>query len=223
MVGFVVAMEVEARPLLEKMEIRESFKLTSRHCLAGKLYGKEAALIISDIGKVNAASATQALLSKFPQIDKIVNYGVAGAVNPALKICDICAVEKVLQYDFDLSAIDDVPVGYIQNLKRQYIHSDAALFEKVFAVLGKRAVVATADRFSAKDEEARFVRSLGADMREMELGAIAHVCCLNNVPFVGIKAVSDTAEGDASADFKENLTRSCRSIEEYLPKIMEAL
>ena len=223
MIGFVVAMEIEAQPLIEKMDEKEEFTLSSRKCFLGKMFGKDAGLIISDIGKVNAGSAAQAIIGKFPQIDKIVNIGVAGAVNPALKICDICVIERVLQYDFDLTAIDDVPVGYIQNIKRQYIYSDKTLFESMMSIFKRSAVVATADRFSTKEEDARLVRELGADMREMELGAIAHVCCLNDMPFISIKAISDTAEGDASADFKENLLKSTRCIEKYLQEMVEAL
>ena len=38
---------------------------------------------------------------------------------------------------------------------------------------------------------------------EMEGGAIAQICCQNEVPFVIIRAISDKADGSAEMDFTE--------------------
>lgn len=223
MTGLIFAMETEALPFLNLLNTNKQFILAGKKCFKGEIYGCDVCLIISDIGKVNAASAAQSLITRFPEIDRIVNIGVTGAVSPQLKICDICVAEKTLQYDFDVSAIDNVPVGYIQNLKQQYIYSDKKLYGSLMALFNRSVTVATADRFSAKKEEADFILSLGADVRDMELGAIAQVAALNNIPFASLKSISDTAEGDASADFKENLKKSTECFIPYTEKIFEII
>ena len=223
MLGFVIAMEIEAQPLLNLLNTNKQFSLAGKKCFKGELFNNDVTVIISEIGKVNAGSATQALITRFPEIDRIINIGVAGAVNPELKICDICIVEKTLQYDFDVTAIDSVPLGYIQNIKQQYIYSDKKLYGNLFPLFNRSVTVATADRFSNQKSEADLIKTLGGDIRDMELGAIAQVCLLNQIPFASIKSISDTAEGDASADFKENLLKSSACIEKHLEKIFEVI
>lgn len=219
MVGIVIAMEEEASPLLQLMKIKESIFLGGKSCRSGTLCRVETALILSGIGKVNAAAAAQALLMRFP-LDAIINIGVAGAVNPRLQICDICVAEKCIQYDFDITAVTDAPIGYITNIGAQYIYSDKKLFKKL-KKLGCPATVATADRFSFKESEAEFIRSLGGDLRDMEFGAIAQVCHLNKMPFISIKTVSDTAEGSPAEEFKNNLEKSAARVTDYIESVMK--
>lgn len=223
MTGIIFAMEIEAQPFIKLLTGKKQFTLAGKKCYKGKLYLCDVCIIISDIGKVNASSAAQVLISRYNKINLILNIGVTGAVNPALKICDICVAEKTLQYDFDVTAIDNVPLGYIQNLKQQYFYSDKNLYGKFMAVFNRSVTVATADRFSTKKEDADFIKSLGGDVRDMELGAIAQVCILNNIPFISLKSISDTAQGDASQDFKENLIKSTECFTLYAEKIFEVI
>ena len=163
MIGFVIAMEIEAAPIIELLDTNKQFLLAGKKCYKGALLGYDVALIVSEIGKVNAASAAQALITRYPEIDKIINIGVAGAVNTELKICDVCVVEKSLQYDFDLTAIDDVPLGFIQNIKQQYIYGDKKMYGNLMTLFNRSVTVASADRFSTKEEETNLIRSLGGD------------------------------------------------------------
>lgn len=221
--GIIFAMESEARPFLKLLTAKREFTLAGRKCCSGKLCSLPVRIIVSGIGKVNAASAAQALISKYKDINLILNIGVTGAVNPLLKVCDVCAAEKTLQYDFDITAINDVPLGYIENIKSQYIYTDKNLYGKYKEIFGGSITVATADRFSTKKEEADLILSLGGDVRDMECGAIAQVCLLNNVPFMAIKSISDTASGDASKDFKENLLKSTQKLAGFAEKICEII
>ncbi len=47
------------------------------------------------------------------------------------------------------------------------------------------------------------VDELDGDAIEMEGGAIAQVCRLNNIPFLIVRTMSDKANGDAVADFNK--------------------
>lgn len=221
MVGFVIAMQSEALPLLSMVKESKQYVLAGRDCYEGELSGEKIAVIVCGIGKVNAASATQALVLRY-QPDIIINIGVAGAVNPDLKVCDVCAVSKAVQYDFDITAIDDVPVGYIQNIKQQYIYTDKKIFERLSEKY-KAVTVASADRFSFKKSEAEFIKTLGGDLRDMELGAIAQVCFLNNVPYISLKTVSDTAGGSPAQEFIINLDKSTACVKEYIGGVMSVL
>ena len=53
-----------------------------------------------------------------------------------------------------------------------------------------------------KDLTAERIRSPGTpDAVEMECAAVAQVCKMYSLPFLGLRALSDTLEGDANADF----------------------
>jgi adenosylhomocysteine nucleosidase len=65
-----------------------------------------------------------------------------------------------------------------------------------------RGLIVTGDQF-IKDEHRHAILNDFPDALcvEMEGGAIAQVCHLNAVPFVIVRVVSDTADGQAPADF----------------------
>ena len=80
MIGTVIALESEAEILLEKMEIFRSLVVSGKKIYVGSAFGKDTAVAVCGVGKVNAALGTQLLVSKF-DADKILNFGVAGGLN----------------------------------------------------------------------------------------------------------------------------------------------
>lgn len=223
MTGIIVAMESEAKPILEIMKVQKQTNIAGKPCYKGTIAGHQACLIISDIGKVNAACAAQGIICTFPEIDKIINIGVAGAVAPDLEVCDICVAEKSIQYDFDVTAIDDVPIGYIQSIKQQYLYSDKKMYGKLMSKFNKSVTVATADRFSHSQQDKDFIIGLGCDIRDMELGAIYQVCAINGLPAISIKSISDTAKGNPAEEFAENLHKSTYCYQPHLSDILDII
>ena len=64
--------------------------------------------------------------------------------------------------------------------------------------------VCTGDQFIHADEQRTAITSVfGGMCCEMEGGAIAQVCYLNEVPFVIIRAISDKEDGSASMDYEK--------------------
>jgi adenosylhomocysteine nucleosidase len=66
----------------------------------------------------------------------------------------------------------------------------------------RRGLIATGDQFVKDDQRLAIINDFpDALCVEMEGGAIAQVCYLNEVPFIVVRVISDTADGDAPADF----------------------
>jgi adenosylhomocysteine nucleosidase len=59
------------------------------------------------VGKVNAAMNTQALITKFKP-DQIIFSGIAGAVNPNLKVGDVVIGKSFFQHDFGFQGDDGI-------------------------------------------------------------------------------------------------------------------
>ena len=57
----------------------------------------------------------------------------------------------------------------------------------------------------------------------MEGGAIAHVCTLNKVPFVIIRAMSDKADGSANVTYDEFVDKAAENSKDIVLRMLEAL
>jgi adenosylhomocysteine nucleosidase len=73
------------------------------------------------------------------------------------------------------------------------------------------ARIASGDSFVAcPDAAAELVRTLGATLVDMEVGAVAQVAARLDRPWAAIKAVTDEANGDSGSNFHANLVRAAR-------------
>ena len=145
------------------------------------------------ISKVNAAMATQLLISLY-QPDLVLNAGVAGCFED-MPIGSIVLAEGFLQHDVDTSALGD-RVGLVSTVNRvQFPTSDPdrarAAMDRV-GVPYRTGWVATGDWFATDTPRAHWIADTFHPLLcDMEGCADAQVCLRNNVPFMSIKSVSD--------------------------------
>ena len=199
MIGIVIALPSEAERILNTVEELKSIKLADKPAYTCKICGRDAVIAISGIGKVSAGLTTQLLIDKFSP-DFILNFGTCGGVNSSVKILNYYIVEKCCQYDFDLTDLEDVPLGYIQEYKTVFFNActDGISLEK--------SVLASADRFTNKQVDIDNINKMGGSLCDMEGGAIAQVCTSNNTPLYIIKGITDVnSSGTAPEQFFSNL------------------
>ena len=70
--------------------------------------GKKIINACCGIAKVNAALCAQVMTDNFKP-DCIINTGIAGGMNHAVKVCDIVVSNEVLAHDLDLHFLNDYP------------------------------------------------------------------------------------------------------------------
>lgn len=87
-IGIIGAMEEEVAILKEKMTDVTVERKASMEFYSGRLNGKEAVIVRSGIGKVNAGICTQILADDF-HVDAVINTGVAGSLRAEINIGDI--------------------------------------------------------------------------------------------------------------------------------------
>ena len=216
MVGIIVALDGEAEKVIERTENKKYFTLCGKKAVSGILFGKETVLIISGVGKVNAALSCQALIDRFSP-ECIINFGTAGGADESVEIFSYYLIGKACQYDFDVTDIDDVPVGYMEWYDR--IFFDCRINKiKGFQVKN----LATADRFSNRKQDIDTVKKLQCSLRDMEGGAIAEVCTSNDIPLIMLKGVTDIYDKPA-AQYYENNMKVRAGFPDELEKIFGAL
>ena len=205
-IGIIGALEDEVREIISRLEDRQTETVGSIEFNLGRLFGKNVVIAKCGVGKVFAAICAEAMIIKYsPSL--VVNSGVGGALDKSLKPLDIVFADKLVQHDMDTSPIGD-PVGLISGINRIYFETDkratlvlenAAKGLEVNYLIG---TIATGDKFiSERADKDRLTSLFGATACEMEGGAIAHTAFVNGTPFMVVRAISDSADGEACMDY----------------------
>ena len=205
-IGIIGAMDDEVREIISHLENKSVETVSGIEFHTGNLFGKNVVIARCGVGKVFAAICAEAMIIKYSP-DLIVNTGVGGAVDKVLRPLDIVFADKLVQHDMDTSAIGD-PVGLISGINKVYFETDARARDilvdaaKTLSVNYYVGTVATGDKFiSSLADKSRINSTFGAIACEMEGGAIAHTSFVNGTPFIVVRAISDSADGDASMDY----------------------
>jgi len=178
-------------------------------------------VINSGVGQIDAASATEALLwfvrHQGGEVQKILNVGVVGALNKNLKVGQALVVEKVVHYDFDISAGWDRKVGEYSD-GRVFFPTDVTLAENLDEEI-QLATLASGDKFLAEPEKInQIVEQFGADICDMEGAAVVRVADRHGVPVAMVKTVSDG--GDCS-EFDANVLSAIDNLKRILKIILK--
>ena len=208
MIGAVIAMQKEADALLRQMTDVTQVRHAGIDIFSGNFCGKPVAVAVSRIGKVYAGAAAAVLIEKFG-VTALVNFGLAGAVNPTLNVLDVVAVTRAVQYDFDLTRINGTPLGTLNERNTPWF--DLATPSPIQAGLG------TADRFSGDLNEAAMLSEMGCYVRDMEGCAVAQVAEQYGVPLYVWKVVSDVAGKNAPEEYAENAQKAMDVLAKQLP------
>ena len=183
------------------------------------------------MGKVNAGTCAQMLITEF-NVTAIINTGAAGSLDNRLDIEDFVVSTDAVQHDFDVTPLSGPEKTYVKG-EIPYTGKFAFEADKELRALAVKAIkekasdvnylegrVCSGDQFiSSQAQKDTILANFGGLCCDMEGGAIAHVCYLNDTPFVIIRAISDRADGSASEDyteFEENAAKRSAKVVEYL-------
>jgi adenosylhomocysteine nucleosidase len=230
MIGIIGAMEEEVEQVVAVMEVEREETKASMTFKAGKLSGKDVVIVVSGIGKVNAAICTQILVDDF-NVDYVINTGIAGSLNAAINIGDIVISSDVLHHDMDATNFG-YPLGQVPRMDTLSFPADKHLIEvakeacaKVVPEIGTHVGrVVSGDQFiSDKATKERIIKNFGGNCTEMEGASIAHTAYLNKVPFVILRAISDKADDSATVDYptfeKQAIANGVKLIKEVVARL----
>jgi adenosylhomocysteine nucleosidase len=169
-------------------------------------------LIVSGIGKVNAAAATQKAIDS--GAEEIINCGVAGGLDSSMNVGDIFEISKAVEFDFDLTIINGTKLGTHNERQSPY-------FDCTTTGQFPQRILATGDRFTNDEKDVLDPISLGATVKDMEGAAIAHVCERSAIPCRMLKSISDVhGKGDMTGQYQVNLTKALECLKTALTSWM---
>lgn len=209
-IAIIGAMDEEVSRLKEKMEVTKVENKAGMEFFQGTIEGKEAVIVRSGIGKVNAGICTQILVDDF-QVDAVVNTGIAGSLKNEINIGDIVLSKDALQHDMDATGFGYEP-GVIPRMEQSVFEGSEQLIQiasevnaqvnpDIATFVGR---VVSGDQFISDNAKKEYlVNQFAGYCTEMEGAAIAQVCYLNQIPFLIIRAISDKADQSATMDYGE--------------------
>ena len=211
MIGIIGAKDSEVDSLFTRMSSKEKININHLIFYKGKLYDKDVVIVKCGIGKVNAALCTQLLILNF-KVSKIINTGIAGATGEGLSIYDFVVSTEAVYHDFDVQffgyKLGQVP-GMPETFKADstLLNTAVSAFEKTDFSKQLKIVkgrIASGDQFVSGNEKKNFIISnFHPQCVEMEGCAVAQTCYANNVPFVIIRCMSDTADDSVKETYSE--------------------
>lgn len=205
-IGVIGAMDVEVAPVLARLTQVQTDVRARTTFTSGMLGDTPVVVARSGVGKVNAGICGYILTCEFG-CDAVVFTGVAGSVAPGVRVNDVVVSTDCVYDDVDVTNLGYAP-GEVPQLGTARFDADPDL--RAAAVAAAREVaaeilpgtrvfegtVASGDRFVRTLEGAQRSHEIfGALCHEMEGAAVAHACWLAQVPYVVIRAISDSAYG----------------------------
>jgi len=221
------AMEEEITPLLKNFTNINKIDYANNTYYECKLGELDVVIAYSKIGKVFSTLTASTMIQKFG-CDTLLFSGVAGGINPKLKIGDLIVANQLLQHDLDITAFGH-PYGYVPggevfiktNDKLKNVALEVAKENNIKLIEG---TIATGDQFIADEKRKDFIKNtFNADALEMEGASVAVVCDALDVPFLILRAISDTADMDAGFNFDEFLETSAKNSADFLMKVINRI
>ena len=230
-IGIIGAMDSEIEVLVKKLTIKQQKVISNNRYYLGNLENKDVIIVRAGIGKVNAAITAQILVSVF-NISSIIFTGIAGGVSHQLKPLDMVIATSVIHHDYDTTALGD-QLGHVPGSDNGYFYSDSLLVSKALKICEQclpqsstayAGVVASGDQFVVdKDINTKLIDKFNAMAVEMEGAAVGQVATLANVPFVIIRAISDTADENAAKNFKYFATKAAQQSATVVIKLLNMI
>ena len=226
-IAIMGAMPEEIEPIIDKLDDVQTSVYGDNKYYEGSYHGQEVVVAYSKIGKVFATLTATTLIEKFG-CDMLLFSGVAGAISNELSIGDLIIADGLCQHDLDITAFGHpfgyVPEGEVCISTEVGLRNIAKDIAKSKGLTLKEGVIATGDQFVANEERKNWIgTTFKADALEMEGASVAVVCNALNVPFFILRAISDSADMDASFNFDEFLESSAKISADFILSMVDAL
>jgi len=206
-IGILCALDRELEPFLPHIEGCKTSKKAMLTFYEGQIHGIDVVAVRVGICKTNAAIAAQIAIDSYGA-DVLINAGTAGGMDEAVELFDIVIGTEIAHHDVHESILTQ----HHPWMSATFFRPDEALlalFKKAAAQLEpthrlRYGRMVTGELFI--DEEGReTINATFAPLTvDMETAAIAQVCYVNEIPFLAIRTVTDTAKHRGMDHFEKN-------------------
>lgn len=232
-----IVMEAEATPFVEHLEltpVKDFFPSHTPFLAYSGTHSKTKVTVITmgkdsvyetgvdNVGTVPASLATFLAVEKMAAegspVQLILNGGTCGGfARKGGAIGDVFLTTGVANHDrrIGIPGFDKYGIGTI-----------GAVIDPttIAGELGyKTGVCTTGNSLDKTDKDDEYMLDNDASVKDMEAAAIAWVAKMYDLPYMGVKVITDIVDGGVPSheEFMENLASAAKSLQEALPKVVD--
>ena len=206
--GIICAMPEEIKELKAQLTNEEVKEIGGKQYYFGQIFGQSVVLVESGIGKVEAGITPEHLITECGA-DVVINSGSAGGIGQGLHVGDVVISTATAYHDVDATAFD-YQYGQLPGKEPRFTASEkwGQALETAGEQTGltiKRGLIVSGDQFIASQEAIADILKHFPDAlsSEMEGAAVGQVATDHQVPYVVVRAMSDTGDEDAGVSFDD--------------------
>jgi adenosylhomocysteine nucleosidase len=204
MILMVFATELEAQPFIDHHRMCR----LEAHQPCTAYEGDGFLLIISGMGFLKGAVSLSRVLQRYEKegnsINRVINYGIAGALTERFSLGEVVCVDRAVKYN---------PVEFTKTRFNKFFAS--AFPEIRLTDQAENAVVlATSDHPILTEDDARLAARY-AHLVDMEGYGYAFVAGAHGIPIQLIKGISDFARKESEDSFRKQVKRTLDSLLAY--------
>ena len=223
-VGIICAGDTELEPFLPHIQDCRTSERAMLKFYEGKIGAVEVVALYSGVCKVNAAVAVQLLIDRYG-VNAVINAGIAGGMDDTVQLFDTVISEKAAYYD----VADDILTEFHPWLPTLYFDADPVLLAAARSVCQKTDArilfgrMVTGETFIADAFRTEINEKFAPLSVDMETASVAHVCYVNQVPFIAIRTITDTAVQSGIENFDQNCEAAAKIAKHIVLLLLEEL
>ena len=223
-IGIICAGEAEINPVLSYLTNEKTTEKAMLKFYEGQIEGIDVVALACGGCKVNAAIAAQILIDTFG-CNVMINGGTCGGMDHGLHVFDTVVATESAYWDVS----GDILTEYHPFMKSIYFASDqklVGLARKAADQSAQKVVfgrMMTGEIFIDQEKRAEINQIHKPLAVDMETGAIAHVCYVNQIPFIAVRTITDTGEESGIDTFDQNCDKASELSAGFIRKVIREM
>ena len=224
-IGLLCAMKSEIESVIAHLTIEKETEVARTTVMEAHIGDLHIVAAATGICKVNAAITAQLLIDRW-QVERIIMVGVAGGMDPRLGVHALAFSERLAQHDVDPGMLRHRPTpdaGYfpgdekLLDICRRLNDEGKLLYPAFFGTM------VSGEQFIVQEGRQQIIDAWHPLCVDMESAAAAHACYANGIPFMAIRAMSDTGDESGMDSFERNEVSAAEAAAGAAAALLEAL
>ena len=208
-------------PMIQGTRVSEKARLK---IYEGTIDGVQVAALFSGVCRVNAAMAAQILIDSHG-CDVIINADTAGGMATDVGLLDVVIGEESVYHDVKVDVLAEFcPVEKVRIFRAdERLLGSARKIAANFEHTVHFGCMATGEKFIEDDGRDEINAKFAPLSVDMETAAVAQVCWRNDIPFIAVRSITDTADHAGDGAFRENLDAASRISAEFVRRMINEI
>ncbi len=225
-VAIIGAMAIEIEYFIQEIGYQEKIIKNGHTFWLSEYANKQIIMASSGVGKVASAILSTTLVNLFPNLDLIINVGVAGGVKGKTNIGDVVTFSKYAYYDADATHFPHYVHGQIPGCPA-YFQANPEFLNICKEFASQVGMVLTGDLFFTDQQaiETVITKHFLLDnviSLDMESTAFAQSFYHLGFPFASLRVISDIIGGTGN-EYEKNLATCSEKAYKYLLAILKKM